>query len=433
MLSAQDNELLTRTGAGTPMGEYFRRFWLPVALSEELPHADCDPVRVTVMGECLLAFRDSGGRVGLVSPRCPHRGADLWYGRNEEGGLRCAFHGWKFDVTGRCLDMPTVPADAAYRERVALPAFPVREAGGFVWACLGPAGTDAELPQLEFLDLPASHRVVSKKLQECNWAQAVEGGLDTAHFSFLHMPAPSVPVGGGATAQANADQKRLAWMRNDPMPRFTVREHACGFVAGAARTADGGELYWRVSQFMQPSHALAPNALVGETYQGQTFVPIDDHSCWIYCYAWNPERPMTDEERARIQAGHGVFAALGPGYVPLRNRANNYLMDRSEQRRNTFTGVKGVSEQDAMIQDSQGYIADRTLEHLGPTDLAIVWFRRQVMGGARALRDAGQAPGASAQAAAYRLRGGSTVADASVGFDEVMQRRFGDLLGRVMS
>jgi hypothetical protein len=245
------------------------------------------------------------------------------------------------------------------------------------------------------------------------------------------MPAPSVALGGGATAQANADQKRLAWMRNDPMSRFTVREHDCGFVAGAARTADGDDLYWRVSQFMQPSHALALNALVGETYQGQTFVPIDDHSCWIYCYAWNPDRPLTSEELARISAGHGVFAALGPGYVPLRNRSNNDLMDRGEQRRSTFTGVKGVSEQDAMIQDSQGYIADRTQEHLGPTDLAIVWFRRQVMGGARALRDAGQAPGASTQAAACRLRGGSTFADASVGSEDVMQRRFGDPLGRV--
>jgi phenylpropionate dioxygenase-like ring-hydroxylating dioxygenase large terminal subunit len=431
MLTAQDNELLTRTGPGTPMGDYFRRFWLPVALSEELPHPDCDPVRVKVLGECLLAFRDTEGRVGLVSPRCPHRGADLWYGRNEEGGLRCAFHGWKFDVGGRCLDMPTVPADAAYRDRIALPAFPVREAGGFVWACLDPGDSRAELPQLEFLDLPPAHRVVQKKLQECNWAQAIEGGLDTAHFSFLHMPAPSVPVGGGATSQVNADQKRLAWMRNDPMPRFTVREHDCGFVAGAARTADGGELYWRVSQFMQPSHALAPNALAGETYQGQTFVPIDDHSCWIYCYAWNPERPLTDDERARISAGHGVFAALGPGYVPLRNRSNNYLMDRSEQRRSTFTGVKGVSEQDAMIQDSQGYIADRTQEHLGPTDLAIVWFRRQVMGGARALREAGRTPEASTKPAAYRLRGGSTLADASVAFEDVMERRFGDPLGRV--
>lgn len=431
MLSASDNDLLTLTARGTPMGEYIRRFWQPVALSEELPHPDCDPVRVRVMGEDLLAFRDTSGRVGLVSPRCPHRGADLFFGRNEEGGLRCAFHGWKFDVAGKCLEMPTVPADAAYRQRVCLPSYPVQEWGDFVWAYLGPRESVPQLPQIEFARLPASHRVVQKKLQECNWAQAIEGGLDTAHFSFLHMPAPSVAVGGGATSQVNADQKRLAWMRNDPMPRFTVREHDCGFVAGAARTADGSDLYWRVSQFMLPNHALAPNALAGETYQGQTFVPIDEHSCWIYCYAWNPDRPLTDEERAKISAGHGVFAALGPGYVPLRNRSNNYLMDRGEQRQATFTGVRGVSEQDAMIQDSQGLIADRTQEHLGPTDLAIVWFRRQVMNGARALRDSGQSPAAASRGQTYWLRGGSTVADQAVPFESVMQSRFGDAIGRV--
>lgn len=432
MLSAADNDLLTQTNPGTPMGEYLRRFWQPVALAEELPHPDCDPVRVAIMGEDLLAFRDSAGRVGLVSPRCPHRGADLYYGRNEDGGLRCAYHGWKFDVGGRCLETPTVASDADYRQKLCLKSYPTREWGDFIWAWLGPAGAEPSLPQLEFALFDAEHRVVQKKLQQCNWAQAVEGGLDTAHFSFLHMPAPSVPLGqtAGTITQANADQQRLAWMRNDPMPRFAIREHDAGFVAGAARRTDGPHLYWRISQFMQPNHSLAPNALRGETYQGQTWVPIDDHSCWIYCYAWNPERPLTQAERVKISAGHGVFAALGPGYVPLRNRANNYLQDRGEQRRATFTGVKGVAEQDAMIQDSQGLIADRTQEHLGPTDAAVVRFRRQVLSGAKALQQ-GQAPRAAAQIEAYRLRGGSAVFEASVPFEEVMRARFGDVDGKV--
>ncbi len=431
MLSAEDNELLTRTNAGTPMGEYLRRFWQPVALREELPVPDGDPIRVTVMGEDQLAFRDSLGRVGLVSPRCPHRGADLYFGRNEESGLRCAYHGWKFDADGKCLETPTIPSDEAYREKVCLKSYPTREWGDFIWAWLGPRDKEPALPQMEFALLPAGHRVVKKKLQECNWAQAIEGGLDTAHFSFLHMPAPSVPVGqtAGAITQANADQQRLAWMRNDPMPRFTVREHDAGFVAGAARQTDGPQLYWRISQYMQPNHSLAPNALEGETYQGQTWVPIDDHSCWIFCYAWNPERPLTTAEREKISAGHGVFAALGPGYVPLRNRSNNYLLDRHQQRRESFTGVKGVSEQDAMIQDSQGRIADRTQEHLGPTDLAVVRFRRQVLGTAKALQQ-GQEPPAARHSEAYRLRGGSAVFDASVPFDTVMTERFGDVDGR---
>ena len=155
MLSAEDNELLTRTSAGTPMGEYLRRFWQPVALSEELPVPDGDPIRLTLMGEDLLAFRDSLGRVGLVSPRCPHRGADLYFGRNEESGLRCAYHGWKFDADGKCLETPTVPSDEAYRERVCLKSYPTREWGDFIWAWLGPRNKEPALPQMEFALLPA--------------------------------------------------------------------------------------------------------------------------------------------------------------------------------------------------------------------------------------------------------------------------------------
>jgi len=191
MLNAADNELLTRTGADTPMGALFRRFWIPVLLSQELPEPDCPPARVTIMGEELVAFRDTEGRVGLVDPRCPHRGANLFFGRNEECGLRCLYHGWKFDVTGRCVDLPTLPPDRTFRERVRITAYPVREWGDFVWAYLGPAGALPEVPALEFALVPPAHRFVSKKLQQCNWAQAAEGGLDTAHFSFLHMPVTS--------------------------------------------------------------------------------------------------------------------------------------------------------------------------------------------------------------------------------------------------
>ncbi len=433
MLSAADNALLTRTGAGTPMGDYFRRYWQPVLLAEELPAPDCPPVRVTVMGEDLLAFRETGGRIGLVDPRCPHRGADLFHGRNEESGIRCAFHGWKFDVDGHCVDMPSAPPDTGYRERMRIKAYPTREWGELVWAYMGPPDANAELPQMDFAHMPPAHRLVGKKLQECNWAQSVEGGLDTAHFSFLHMPATGVRFGNaaGAVAQANADVQRLAWMRDDPVPRFTVIQHAAGFVAGAARKTGGADLYWRISQFMLPNHGLAPNALAGENYQGQTWVPIDDTSCWIYCYAWNPDRPLTPEERAKFSAGHGVFAALVAGYMPLRNRANQYLLDRTEQKNLSFTGVRGVAEQDAMIQDSQGRIADRTREHLGPTDLAIVRFRRMMLAGANELC-AGKAPLAAVKGAAYRLRSGSAIVDGALPFEEVMRTRFGNTEGKVL-
>ena len=430
MLSTQDNELLTRTGIGTGMGDYFRRYWLPVALSREVSEPDCAPVRARIMGEDLLVFRATDGRIGLVEPRCAHRGADLFYGRNEEYGLRCAYHGWKYAIDGKCVAMPNVPADSAYHGKMRISAYPTREFGELVWAYLGPADKTPQMPQMEFGLVPASHRYVSKKLQQCNWAQSVEGALDTAHFSFLHMPAPK--VADAVHPDANADQKRLQWMRQDPMPRFTLVNHDVGFVAGAARNGDPGEYYWRISQFMLPNHSLAPNALPGENYQGQTWVPIDDETCWIYTYAWNPERPLTAAERAKIETGHGVLAELGAGFIPLRNRDNDYLLDREEQKHRSFTGIKGVSEQDAMIQDSQGFIADRTREHLTGTDAAAVRFRRAMLEGVNDLRQ-GREPAAAHNGAAYLLRSGSWIARDALSFEAVMVARFQDPFGRVKS
>src|SRR5438552_1164791 len=267
MLSAADNELLTRTGAGTAMGEYFRRFWQPVALSRELAEPDSAPIRAKVMGEDLIVFRDTQGRVGLIEPRCAHRGADLFFGRNEECGIRCIYHGWKYDVDGKCIELPNVPEGSAYRGKIEIKAYPTREFGELVWAYLGPRGRMPEkLPELEFAMLPASHRYVTKKLQECNWAQSIEGALDTSHFSFLHMPATGVP--SNANPDAPADEKRLQWIRDDPLPRFSILEHEVGFVVGGARKADGDTRYWRSAQFALPAHSTTPSTLPGETHFG---------------------------------------------------------------------------------------------------------------------------------------------------------------------
>ena len=428
MLSAADNELLVRTGPGTAMGEYFRRHWLPVALSRELPAPDSPPVRLRLMGEDLIAFRASDGRVGLIEPGCAHRGANLFFGRNEDGGLRCIYHGWKYDVDGRCIDMPNVPPDAAYHGKISIKAYPTREAGEMVWAYLGPRERmPADLPQLEMCALPPSHRYVSKRLQMCNWAQSMEGALDTAHFSFLHMPAPS--VGRYVNAATAADEHRLRWLRDDPMPQFTILDHDVGFAIGGARKADGDELYWRLTQFMLPSHSVAPSAMPGEFFQGYSWVPIDDDSCWIHTYAWHPERPLTAHERARFEkGGFGQFAELGPGYVPLRNRTNDYLIDRDDQKHRSFTGVKGIAEQDALAQDSQGPIVDRTREHLTATDVAIVRFRRLMLGELAAL-GAGREPKAPRRAASYCVRAGGAVARGALSFEDVMRQRFGSPTG----
>ena len=428
MLSAEDNELLTRTGAGTPMGEYFRRFWQPFALSEELAEPDGAPIRLTIMGERLVAFRDTKGRIGVVDARCPHRGADLFFGRNEECGLRCVYHGWKFDVTGKAVDLPNVPSGARHHDTVRVKAYPAREYGGIVWAWLGPAHVVPEVPRLEYGLMPLERRYVSKQLIECNWAQVIEGDLDTSHFSFLHMPAPSVP--SNENPDAPADARRLRWIRNDPMPKFQILDHEVGFVVGGARSADEDGVYWRMTQFMLPSHGTGPSTMPGETYFGFTVVPITDTACWIYVYAWNPEREIGAEERAKLRKGHGIIAEVGPDYVPLRNRSNDFEIDRSVQKTGTFTGVKGLAEQDLMIQQSQGFIADRTREILTATDAAVVKFRRTLLAAAKALA-AGEEPRAPWRADAYCTRPGSWLAAEGTDFEEVLLERFGDDRGRV--
>ncbi|MEX2616650.1 MAG: Rieske 2Fe-2S domain-containing protein [Alphaproteobacteria bacterium] len=428
MLSAEDNDLLTQTGADTAMGAYFRRFWQPVALSEELAEPDGAPVRVTVLGEELVAFRDTEGRIGLIQAHCPHRGADLFYGCNEECGLRCVYHGWKFDVAGKAMDLPNVPPGARHHDTVRAKSYPTREYGEIVWAWLGPQDRVPDIPKLEFGLVTPQQRHVTKQLIECNWAQVLEGDLDTSHFSFLHMPAPSVP--SNENPDAPADARRLKWIRNDPMPRFQILEHDAGFVVGGARAADEDGTYWRMTQFMLPSHGTGPSTLPGETYFGFTVVPITDRASWIYCYAWNPEREIGAAERAKLRKGHGIMAELGPGYVPLRNRSNEFQIDRAAQKTESFTGVKGLAEQDLMIQQSQGYIVDRTAETLTATDAAVVRFRRTLLDAARSLAD-GAEPEQPWKPEAYRTRPGSWFSGEGADFEDVLVDRFGDPRGRV--
>jgi len=435
MLSRADNDLLTQTGRGTPMGELFRRFWLPVLVSQELPEVDGPPVRVRMLGEDLIAFRDSNNRIGLIEPQCAHRGANLFFGRNEAGGIRCIFHGWKYDVTGACLEMPNVPQDANYerlRGQMTLASYPTAEFGDYIWAYMGP-GEPPPLPEMEFGLVPGMQRFVSKKLQQCNWAQALEGALDTAHFTFLHTSLgdeEALAVMGRSEAAASGDADRVRWLREDGIPRFSTTTHDAGVALGAARKASLGQTYWRISQFMLPSHTLVPSTFLGENYHGQTFVPIDDTSCWIYCYTWNPERPLTDVERERYRGGHTVHANVDERWVPYRNRDNDYLIDRVEQKHHSFTGIAGVSEQDAAAQDSQGLIADRTREHLGVTDVGLIQFRKCAMDAARDVV-AGREPLAARRPDAYRIRGGGCVAPEATPFPEVMTGRFGNPLGLV--
>ena len=430
MLSATDNAYLNTSEPNTPMGNYLRCHWHPVALSEEVAKPDCAPIRLKVMGEDLLLFRDSNGNTGLIEPFCAHRGADLFFGRNEECGIRCIYHGWKYDIHGNCIDMPNVPKDAAYHGKIKIKAYPTQEFADMVWAYMGPPDIQPfEVPQLEAGLVPPSHRYVTKRLVECNWTHSMEGALDTAHFSFLHMPAPAFRKDDSSNIAA--DESRIRWLRNDPAPRFKIIDHEVGFLIGGARNADPGDHYWRLTQYMLPTHSITPSAMPNETYYGYSWVPIDDYSCWMYVYAWHPDQAISDEERKKyIKGGYGQFAELGPGYVPLRNRSNSYLMSREEQKNISFTGIRGIAEQDQMAQESQGYMIDRTKENLSPTDVGIIRFRKLLLQEAKAFA-AGKNPDSPNKAKDYCVRGGGAHTKSSLALERVMEERFGSITGKV--
>ena len=430
MLSATDNAYLNTSEPNTTMGNYLRCHWHPVALSEEVAKPDCAPIRLKVMGEDLLLFRDSKGKTGLIEPFCAHRGADLFFGRNEECGIRCIYHGWKYDIHGNCIDMPNVPKDAAYHGKIKIKAYPTQEFADMVWAYMGPPDIQPfEVPQLEAGLVPPSHRYVTKRLVECNWTHSMEGALDTAHFSFLHMPAPAFRKDDSSNIAA--DESRIRWLRNDPAPRFKIIDHEVGFLIGGARNADPGDHYWRLTQYMLPTHSITPSAMPNETYYGYSWVPIDDYSCWMYVYAWHPDQAISDEERKKyIKGGYGQFAELGPGYVPLRNRSNSYLMSREEQKTISFTGIRGIAEQDQMAQESQGYMIDRTKENLSPTDVGIIRFRKLLLQEAKAFA-AGKKPDSPNKAKDYCVRGGGAHTKSSLALEQVMEERFGSITGKI--
>jgi phthalate 4,5-dioxygenase oxygenase subunit len=376
MFTAQDNERLTRVGPNTAMGRVFRRFWLPLLLSEELAAPDCDPVRVTLLGEKLIAFRDSKGRLGLLDRHCPHRRADLYFGRNEECGLRCTYHGWKFDVDGNVLEMPAEPANTPLLREVKIKSYPVREQGGVLWAYLGDgAHMPAEPPLLEWARVPDAHRYVTKRLQETNFAQGVEGGIDSSHVSILHSKLKP-DLGETFRARQVSISPKLPYMA-DTAPKFFVRDTDYGFLIGARRRATDNEFYWRITQFLLPFYTMiAPRDEKGPI-MGHAWVPIDDYNCWNFTFTWNPYEPLGEADRDDNEV-HMEVVKDG-SYRPRLNRDNDYGLDRLVQREQSCSGIPGIGAQDTAIQESMGPIVDRENEHLGTGDTAIVAFRRRLL------------------------------------------------------
>jgi phthalate 4,5-dioxygenase oxygenase subunit len=410
-LPADSNELLTEVGRGRPMGDLMRQYWIPALMSSELPGPDCDPVRVLLLGEKLIAFRNTDGDVGLLRNSCPHRGASLFFGRVEDGCLRCVYHGWKYDTAGTCVEMPNVPPETDFKERLPRIGYPCREQGGMVWAYLGEREVPPELPRLEPLDYPADQVFIDPLQLECNWLQVMEGDVDTVHLSFLH-------AGHGQPGDAPRDSFLDFSVRDRPV-KFQVVDTEYGVLAGAHRPAgDTGDVYWRIASFAFPFYTFIPTGVLGTKAEVLISVPMDDTHVMRYFLAHFSD----SDGEASLPSGQTV--GLEPDPTPLRENttdwygrwrstktmANDYGIDRDLQRSGkSFTGITGFVTEDSAMTEGMGPILDRGLEHLCSTDRMVVRIRRRLLRAALELRDEGVIPPGVDDPEAYFIRSGGIV------------------------
>jgi len=413
MLSAADNKLLTETGPGTPMGSLLRRYWIPVLMSEELPFPGCPPVRVKVMGEELLAVWSKDKRYALMDEHCAHRGASLFFGRNEgvdsrDGtcGLRCVYHGWKYDLDGNCIDMPNEPAASRFKQHIKLTTYPAKMRGDVLWAYLGPEGTAPDLPELEWAMVPEANRFVAKRMQYTNFVQAMEGGIDSSHVSFLHS---DIRVWNPSWDEVRSGTM-IDNVFSDSAPRFFIEPTDYGMLIGARRELDGGRHYWRITQWLLPWYTMIAQDGDGPIV-AQAWVPIDDETSWTWSIRYHPERALTKRETESFRSSGSINAKVLPGtYIPIQNAENDYLINRTLQRTVSFTGIEGIAMQDAAMQESMGRIVDRSIEHLGSSDAAVIAARRRLIAEAKALGQPNAIP-SGLDTASHRVRSTSVVLD----------------------
>ena len=401
-LSKEDNELLTRVGPETPMGELFRRFWTPILLASELPEPDSPPIRVKLFGEFYAAFRDTQGRLGLLDARCPHRGADLSFGLVEEGGIRCGRCYWKFDVEGNILDMPLEPADSPIWTEVKAPSFHIAEFGGLLWGYLGPQDDVPDLPEFEWTRVEPEQRYLSRFLVECNYMQAVEGGLDAARVAALQRAGalgPDDPMGEDAAHTVQA------------------RETEYGLLVGTAVESESQEAEMSVAQWLMPFYTTLASGR-SDVYEGTAWAPIDDESTMAFAVTYNPRKPLSKRLLTEIRQGKRIHPKLQEGaYRRERNRENAYVPEGRERPTDFASRFETSFEMALACQESMGTIVDRSQEMLGPNDGAVEGARRILMQAAVDLME-GTIPVIVHKGEAYRVRAwAAQVADADA-FDE---------------
>ncbi|MGE5088460.1 MAG: Rieske 2Fe-2S domain-containing protein [Candidatus Levyibacteriota bacterium] len=395
MLTHEENELLCRVEGDAPCGRLMRRLWTPVCLIEEVSEPDGAPVKARVLGEDLVVFRDTDGRVGVMDEYCPHRRASLVYGRNEECGLRCLYHGWKMDVEGNVLEMASEPAASGMAGKVKHKAYPVKEWGGMVWAYMGARETMPEFTPPPWAPVAEARVSIAKAIIPCNWAQILEGAIDSAHSSSLHS-SDMVPARvDGARATANL------WLRpsTDKAPRLQVERTPYGFRYAALRRPikDAATIdYVRSSVFVAPATVLIPpNNLYNVA---NVNVPMDDTSTAFYFIAWGHPSTTPETETWRRFLRQTVGVDLDATYRPLRNVDNRFWQDRQAMKAGNFTGITGFPNQDIAMWVTMGPIADRSRERLGASDLAIVEFRRRMLDALKEFQAGGPAIGTGERA-----------------------------------
>jgi phenylpropionate dioxygenase-like ring-hydroxylating dioxygenase large terminal subunit len=415
MLSKEDNELITRVGPGTPMGNLMREYWIPVLQSEDLDGPDSEPKRVRLLCEDLVTFRDSNGDVGLVAENCPHRGASLFFGRNEEAGIRCVYHGWKFDTTGACVDMPNEPSESNFKHKVKVGAYPCVEQNGIIWTYMGPRKQPPPLPQIGWAMVPASQRQSLRYMRQCNWLQALEGDIDSSHINYLHSRLKlegSLAMTAGLYAASNKqDVEHRHYFRSHGAPTLHVLDTDVGVTYGARRPAGETQDFWRITQFLMPFYTSIPGN--DEYGSAKIWVPLDDDHVMIWEPSWSTVgRELSPTERS----GH-TGRVPKVGYLPntsrpleqwrfAANKENDYNIDRQVQKTQNYTGLDESNPlQDGAVQESMGRVFDRSKEHLGTADGMIIRTRRRLLEAAKALRDRGETPPGIDSPEIYRRRG----------------------------
>ena len=431
MLSASDNELMTRVGPGTLMGTLLRRYWIPGVLSSEVT-ADGVPHRTRLLGEDMLVFRVTSGDVVVLNPACPHRGASLFFARNEEDGIRCAYHGWKFDVSGACVDMPSETDESNFKDKVELKHYVVTERNGVIWIYMGPAQDDPpELPALEWNMVPEDQRYLSKRVARNNFMQAMEGEIDSSHSGFLHARFDE-PFSGSERA-GSARQQGMVYKMRDKHPRFQALDTDYGVLIGARRNAEEDSYYWRITQYLFPFHTIIPPYGDNPSFSGHAWIPMDDHHTIALCFTYHPTEPLSERtldllkhgQRAGLEGLHPTIDAFLPSssrpegaWWPKHNIDNDFGVDWGAQKTVQFSGLPGVWPQDSGMQETMGPIYDRTQEHLGISDSAIIRTRRRLILAAKNLHDLGIEPSSIIDSDVYGIRSAAVVLPRSVDWIE---------------